>query len=65
MKNRNQYALIAICMLTNYVFMIPLRTKTTEDAIEAYLKNVHSTFGEVKISLVREKMNLPTNNSHS
>ena len=33
MENGIQYALTIICMLTNYVFMLPIRTKTTEDVI--------------------------------
>ena len=33
----NQYALIVICMLTNYIFMIPIRSKSTEEVINAYL----------------------------
>ena len=44
-ENGNQYTLIVICMLTNYVFMIPIRTKTTEEVIKAYLKDVYFTFG--------------------
>ena len=31
-------------MLTNYMFMIPIRSKTTEDIIKAYLTAVYSTF---------------------
>ena len=32
-------------MLTNYVFMIPIRTNSTEEVIKAYLTGVYSTFG--------------------
>ena len=32
-------------MLTNYVFMVPIKMKTTEDIINAYLKHIYSTFG--------------------
>ena len=39
-ENGNQYALALICMLTNYVFMVPIKTKTTEDIINAYLKHI-------------------------
>ena len=42
--NSNQYALRVICMLTNYVFMIPIRSKNTEDIIKTYLRGVYSTF---------------------
>ena len=31
-------------MLTNYVFVIPIRSKSTEDIIKAYLTGVYSTF---------------------
>ena len=36
MEKRNQYALTFICMLTNYVYMVPIRTETTEDIIIAF-----------------------------
>ena len=32
-------------------FMVPMRTKTTEDVINAYLKHVYSTFGGSKYIL--------------
>ena len=49
MESGNQYALIIICMLTNYVFMTPIKTKTTEDVIiNAYLKHVYATFSSSK-----------------
>ena len=44
-ENGNQCTLTFICMLTNYVFIVPIKTKTTEDIINAYLKYVYSTFG--------------------
>ena len=43
-ENGNQYALMAICMLTNYVFMIPIRSKSNEDVIKEYFTGVYSTF---------------------
>ena len=43
-ESGNQYTLTVICMLTNYVFMIPIKTKTREDVINAYLKDVYATF---------------------
>ena len=49
--NGNQYALMVICMLTNYVFMIPIRLKSTEGVIKAYLTGVYSTFGGSKYIL--------------
>ena len=33
-----------ICMLTGYVFCVPLKTKTS-DVIQAYIVNVYSKFG--------------------
>ena len=39
-----RYALTIICMLTGYVFCIPLRTKTTE-VLQAYIDNMYSKFG--------------------
>ena len=47
----NQYALTVFCMLTNYVFIIPVRSKSTEDTIKAYLTGVFSTFGGSKYIL--------------
>ena len=32
-------------MLTNYTFMIPIRSKSTEEGIKAYLTGMYSTFG--------------------
>ena len=42
---RNRYALTVICMLMGYVFCIPLKTKTTEEVLQAYIDNVYSKFG--------------------
>ena len=39
------YALTVICMLTGYVFCIPLRTKMAEEVLQAYIDNVYSKFG--------------------
>ena len=45
-----RYALTVICMLTGYVFCVPLKTKTTEEVLQAYIDNVYSKFGgSVKI----------------
>ena len=41
----NQYALIVISMLTNYIFRIPIRLKSTEEIIKSYLTDLFSTFG--------------------
>ena len=42
---RNKYALTVICMLTGYVFCVPLKTKTAEEVIQAYIDNIYSKFG--------------------
>ena len=40
-----RYAFTVICMLTGYVFCIPLKTKITEEILQAYIDNVYSKFG--------------------
>ena len=40
-----RYALTVICMLTGYVFCIPLKTKTAEEVLQAYIDNVYSKNG--------------------
>ena len=40
-----RYALTVICMLTGYVFCIPLKTKTAEEVLQAYVDNVYLKFG--------------------
>ena len=47
----NKYALTVICMLTNHVFMIPIKSKSTEEFIKAYLTVVYCTFGGSKYIL--------------
>ena len=32
-------------MLTGYVFCVPLKTKTAEEVIQAYIDNVYAKFG--------------------
>ena len=39
-----QYLLTGIRMLTNYVFMIPIRSNITEEVTKVYLMSVYSTF---------------------
>ena len=41
----NKFTLTAICLLTNYVFMVPIPDKSTQQVIHAYLKHVHAQFG--------------------
>ena len=40
-----RYALTVICMLTGYVFCIPLKPNTAEEVLQAYVDNVYSKFG--------------------
>ena len=47
---KNRYALTVICMLMGYIFCIPLKTKTAEEVIQAYIDNIYSKFrGSMKI----------------
>ena len=41
----NTYALTVICMLTGYVFCVPLKTKVAEEVIQDYIDNVYSKLG--------------------
>ena len=41
----HRYALTVICMLTGYVFCVPLKTKAAEEVTQAYIDNVYSKFG--------------------
>ena len=40
-----RYALTVICMHTNYIFCIPLKTKTAQEVVQAYMRHVYSKFG--------------------
>ena len=42
---KNRYGLTVICMLMGYIFCVPLKTKTTEEGIQAYIINIYSKFG--------------------
>ena len=44
-SRKHRYALTVICMLTGYVFCVPLKTKTAEEVIQAYIYNIYSKFG--------------------
>ena len=35
-SRKHRYALTVICMLTGYVFCVPLKTKTAEEVIQAF-----------------------------
>ena len=41
----NRYALTVICMLTGWVWCIPIPDKTANAVLKAYLKHVHHIFG--------------------
>ena len=41
----HEYTLTIICMLTGYVFCIPLKTKTAEEIMDKYLTHIAFTFG--------------------
>ena len=41
-SRKHRYALTVICMLMGYVFCVPLKTKTAEEVIQAYIDNVYS-----------------------
>ena len=40
----NRYALTAVCMLTGFTFCIPLKSKSAEDVIKAYIDHICCTF---------------------
>ena len=44
-SRKHKYALTVICMLTGYVFCVPLKTKGAEEVIQAYIDNIYSKFG--------------------
>ena len=44
-KKGNKYALTVICMLTGYVFCVPLKSKTACEVIQAYIDNIYAVFG--------------------
>ena len=64
MEYGNQYVLTVICMLTNYVFMVPIKTKTIEDIINAYLKHTIPPLEEEGTSSVTGVENFLANNLH-
>ena len=44
-KSGHKYALTVICMLTGYVFCIPLKTKQASEVLQAYIDIVYVKFG--------------------
>ena len=44
-KSGHKYVLTIICMLTGYVFCIPLKAKQASEVVQAYIDNVYAKFG--------------------
>ena len=44
-RSGHKYALTVICMLTGYVFCVPLKTKQASEVLQAYIDNVYTKFG--------------------
>ena len=44
-KSGHKYALTVICMLTGYVFCIPLKIKQASEVVQAYINNVMPSLG--------------------
>ena len=44
-KSGHKYALTVICMLTGYIFCIPLKTKQASEVLQAYIDNIYAKFG--------------------
>ena len=41
----HRYALTAVCMLTGFTWCVPLKTKTAEEVVKAYMDYIYSNFG--------------------
>ena len=41
----HHYALTAVCMLTGFTWCVPLKTKTVEEVMKAYMDHIYSNFG--------------------
>ena len=44
-SNGYHYAQTVICMLTGYIFCIPMKTKTASEIAQAYIDEVYAKFG--------------------
>ena len=44
-SHRNRYALTVICMLTGWVWCVPIPDKTANAVLKAYLQDIHHVFG--------------------
>ena len=43
--SRHQWALVTICMYISYVFAIPMKGKSAENIMQAYLSNIFANKG--------------------
>ena len=41
----HRYALTAVCMLTGFTWCVPLKTKTAEEVMKAYMDHIYCNFG--------------------
>ena len=41
----HKYALTVICVLTAYVFCMPLKTKQASEVLQAYINSIYAKFG--------------------
>ena len=44
-SNGNRWALMAICLHISYVFEVPIKEKSAEYVVQAYLSNIHTHKG--------------------
>ena len=44
-KSGHKYAFTVICMLTGYIFCVPLKTKQASEVLQAYIDNIYAKFG--------------------
>ena len=51
----HHYALTAVCMLTGFTWCVPLKTKTVEEVMKAYMDHIYSNVGgSIKILMDNE-----------
>ena len=41
----HHYAFTAVCMLTGFTWCVPLKTKTAEEVVKAYMDHIYCSFG--------------------
>ena len=44
-RSGHKYALTVICMLTGYIFCVPLKTKQASEVLQVYIDNIYAKFG--------------------